>query len=218
MRIADNVHKNYAKALGTKTFYGAFMREIIKDYEIRIDDSLQSTQNITEKNMVGKLWFVYDKALLNQLEHQLVADIENIISKLKQKYKDVYLWRNDEHTSGFKLIKFNGTDGFMPDFILILSKKDENLFYQVMLEPKGEHLLEKDKWKQTMLEEMNSNDIIIEDSDKIRLVGVKFYRQFNNGETNFTQEFFDDLSRKTYDGNVLFETRTALLNCQQSLF
>ncbi|HDR1570080.1 TPA: hypothetical protein QB444_002157, partial [Pasteurella multocida] len=112
MKIADNVRKNYTKALGTKTFYGEFISKIIKDYEIRIDDSLQSTQNITEKNMIGKLWFVYDKALLNQLEHKMVEDIESIISKLKQKYKDVYLWRNDERSSSFKLTEFDGTRGF----------------------------------------------------------------------------------------------------------
>lgn len=218
IKIADNVRRNHTKALGTKTFYGEFINELIKDYEVRIDDSLQFTQNITEKNMVGKLWFVYDKALLNQLEHKMVEDIESIISKLKQKYQDVYLWRNDEKSSGFKLVEFDGTKGFMPDFILMLVKENENLFYQVMLEPKGEPYYMQDRWKENLLESINTENVVIEENENVRLVGVRFYRQFNDGETDFTQEFFDDLSKKIYDGEALFKARTALQNGQQDLF
>ena len=217
-KIADSISKNYRKAIGTKRFYGKALSEIVKDYEIKIDDgTLSPTQKITEKSMIGKTWFVYDKAILNQLEHQMLADMETIITRLKSKYSDVYLVRNDERSANFKLTEFGGVRGFMPDFILILCDDNENLFYQVILEPKGEPYYSQDKWKEDMLEEMN-NDIIIEETNNVKLVGVKFYRQFNDGHTDFTQEFFDDLSGKIFEGKPLFETKTTLLSRQESLF
>lgn len=224
MKIADNVRKNHAKALGTKTFYGEFINKLIKDYEIIIDDSLQSTQNITKKNMKGQPWFVYDQALLNQLEHKMVEDIGNIIPNLEKKYNNVYLWRNDETSSSFKLTEFDGTRGFMPDFVLMLvirkENENENIFYQVMLEPKGEPYYLQDRWKEKMLEEVNCDDIevIIEENEKVRLIGVKFYRQFHDGEKDLTQVFFDDLSQKVYDGKALSGAKTALQEYHQELF
>lgn len=218
-KIEGNIRRSYAKFIGTKTFYGVLIKDIIKDYDIRVDEGMQgATQNITEKNMTGKTWFVYDKALLNQLEHKMVEDFEGIILKLKEKYNDVYLIRNNERSSDFKLIEFGGVSGFMPDFILTLSDKEKNIFYQVILEPKGEPYYLQDKWKERMLEQMNDDDILIEETDNVRLIGVKFYRQFNDGTTDYTQEFFDDLSSKIYDGEPLLETKTALLKKQSSLF
>lgn len=217
-KISDSISKNYHKAVGTKTFYGTELSQIVKDYDIKIDESIQPvTQHITEKNMVGKTWFVYDKAILNQLEHLMLSDIESIISKLREKYSDVYLIRNDDRSTSFKLIEFNGVRGFIPDFILILCAEKENLFYQVILEPKGEPYYLQDKWKEEMLAQMNE-DTIIEDSDNVRLIGIKFYRQFSDGNNNFTQDFFDDLSEKVFENKPLFETNTTLLKKQQDLF
>ncbi|OBX06381.1 hypothetical protein QV08_10375 [Gallibacterium salpingitidis] len=217
-KIAINITKNYQKATGTKVFYGTALNEIVKDYEIKVEDSTDNiSQKITAKNMIGKKWFVYDNAVLNQLEHQMLSDMHEVISKLEVKYRDVYLIRNDERSSSFKLTEFDGVRGFMPDFILILSNDNEQTFYQVILEPKGEPYYLQDKWKENMLEQMNGEDIIIEESDRVRLVGVKFYRQFNDGTTDFTQEFFDDLAKKIFDGKSLIESKSTLIDDKQGL-
>lgn len=217
-KIADSIRKNYHKAIGTKTFYSTALSQIVKDYDIKIDHSTQYiNQKITEKSMIGKSWFIYDKAILNQLEHLMLLDIESIISKLKEKYSDVYLIRNDERSTSFKLTEFNGVRGFIPDFILILCSEEEHLYYQVILEPKGESFYIQDKWKEEMLGQMNK-DTIIEDSDNVRLIGIKFYRQCNDGNHDFSQDFFNDLSEQVFDNKTLFKTNTTLLNSQQDLF
>ena len=72
--------------------------------------------------------------------------------------------------------------------------------------------------KACTLEKINDDDVIVEETDNVRLVGIKFYRQYNDGENDFTQVFFDDLSNKLYDGKPLFRTKTALINSQPNLF
>lgn len=206
-KIADNLRKNYAKAVGSKRFYGAYIRDHIKNYEILVDDNPNNnlTQMITSKSMMGKKWYVYDNALLNQLEHNLLTKMDDVIKKLQSRYSDVYLIRNDERTSNFKLVEFGGVRGFMPDFLLLLSDKSENRFYQVFLEPKGEPYYTQDKWKEDMLARVNESDIVLEEGDNVRLIGVRFYREANDGNTDYALEFFNDLADKVNNGESLVE-------------
>lgn len=65
-------------------------------------------------------------------------------------------------------------EGYMPDFILVLD--DGNIMYQVYIEPKGEQLLERDAWKQDLLESIRPENIrLMGENEDIRLYGVKFY-------------------------------------------
>ena len=57
--------------------------------------------------------------------------------KLKARYDDIYVLRNDEQSTRFKLTEFGGVRGFMPDFIMILTRHSDNTYWQVFLEPKG---------------------------------------------------------------------------------
>ena len=66
----------------------------------------------------------------------------------------------------------------MPDFILVLD--NGNIMYQVYIEPKGEQLLEKDAWKQDLLESIRPENIkLMGENEDIRLYGVKFYTSGN---------------------------------------
>ncbi|MES5140363.1 hypothetical protein ABVC55_05365 [Lactobacillus crispatus] len=48
--------------------------------------------------------------------------------------------------------------------------------YQVYMEPKGDQLLERDEWKQELLESIRPENIeIIGETKDVRLYGVKFY-------------------------------------------
>lgn len=221
-KIANNLRKNYAKSIGTRQFYGVAIQDYIKDYEILIDESPTNdiTQLITDKAMDSKSWYVYDRAPLNQLEHRMVAKLEGAIKKLQQRYDDVYLVRIDERSSNFKLIEFDGVRGFMPDFLLLLSDKKQNRFYQVILEPKGEPYYTRDKWKEEMLEEISNENIIIEENDDVRLIGVRFYREFHDGEKDYNQMFFSELSSKIYSGEPLLNEPTLInvSNIQKDLF
>ena len=201
VKIAENIRRNYRRYKGTYEFISRPLKEIITDYSLYIDPSIVINQRITSENAIGKKWYVFDKAILNQLEHRFIKLLEKFISKLKVKYDEIYLLRNDEKSAKFKLTEFNGVRGFMPDFILLMKNKEDDAYYQVFLEPKGENRLFDDKWKQDMLEAINTEKIIfLEDDDNIRLIGIKFFAE------SCRDEFIRDFSDKLYDGEPLEDT------------
>ncbi|CAI3383693.1 hypothetical protein [Enterococcus cecorum] len=133
---------------------------------------------------------------MNRLEYAMVELMGSFIHELEAKYKQVYLIRNDEKATRYKLTEFGGPRGFMPDFILYL--ENEEFVYQVFVEPKGEDREKEDAWKQEMLYALNGSDIeIIGENDNVKLVGVKFYNNKNK------RGFISDLSEKINDGVIL---------------
>ncbi|MBO0467501.1 DEAD/DEAH box helicase family protein [Enterococcus plantarum] len=195
----EKIRRNYKKEIGLKRFKAIPIREVVKDYEVIVptfESGQHVTQRIEEKPMNGKDWFIYTKAIMNRLEHNLVELMGNFIHELEQKYNEVYLIRNDEKATRFKLTEFNGPRGFMPDFILYLS--DAEFVYQIYIEPKGEDREKEDAWKQQMLYEINGEDIqIIGENEEVQLMGIKFYNKMNR------RVFIDELSEKIYDGQPL---------------
>lgn len=197
--ISNSLKRNYQKYKGTYGFIGKPIKDVFTDYSTHLDPMIVYNQKITSETTTGKKWYVYDKAILNQLEHRFVGLIGKFVDKLKLKYDDIYLIRNDEKTTRFKLTEFGGIRGFMPDFIMILTNVAKNSYYQVFLEPKGDDRLKEDAWKQRMLEKINDKDriVIIGEDENIRLVGVKF---FADGRR---QEFIEDFEEKINDGELL---------------
>ena len=102
-----------------------------------------------------------------------------MVDEFKRKYQNVYLIRNEETISSWKLHEFENKvtkhyEGYMPDFILVLD--NGKIMYQVYVEPKGEQLLEKDAWKEELLESIRPENIdIIGENKDVKLYGVKFY-------------------------------------------
>lgn len=202
VRIADNIRRNFNRVMGTYRFISRPLKDFICDYSTYIDmnPATYVNQRIDAQSTIGNKWYVFDKAILNQLEHKLVKLMGRFIDKLKDKYEDIYLIRNDEQSTGFKLREFNGVRGFMPDFILIMTGKADNAYYQVFLEPKGDDRLLDDAWKERMLETINNQDLIIlDENEDIRLVGIKFFADSKR------QDFIKDFEDKLYDGKPLEE-------------
>ncbi|WP_253827877.1 hypothetical protein, partial [Salmonella enterica] len=52
--------------------------------------------------------------------------------KLKARYDDIYVLRNDEQSTRFKLTEFGGVRGFMPDFIMILTRHSDNTYLSLI--------------------------------------------------------------------------------------
>lgn len=194
----EKIRKNYQKEIGLKVFKPISIKDTLRDYEVVVPiyETGHITQRIELHQMKGKDWFVYTDAIMNRLEYAMVELMGSFIHELEAKYKHVYLIRNDEKATRYKLTEFGGPRGFMPDFILYL--ENEEFVYQVFVEPKGEDREKEDAWKQEMLYAMNDSDIkIIGENDNIKLVGVKFYNNKNK------REFVNDLSEKINDGEVL---------------
>ncbi|MGC8341038.1 DEAD/DEAH box helicase family protein [Pantoea ananatis] len=203
LRISENVSRNDQKVKGTYRFTSLPVREVIKDYSLYIDPSVTLNQKITAEQTIGKKWYVYDNAILNQLEHKLVKVLAAFIPKLKSRYDNIFVLRNDEHSTRFKLTEFGGVRGFMPDFVMILTRK--NMYWQVFLEPKGDDRLLDEVWKEKMLEKINDKEcIIIDENEDVRLVGIKF---FANSQM---EEFIIDIQDKINNGESL-ETTSLLI-------
>lgn len=177
--IEYKIKKNFSRKKGSNIFRSLPIKNIVNDYKKAIPFTFNYTnQIIKEKSMKNHSWYVYDKAIVNKLERSFIEALNSFMPTIFKKYKDAYLIRIDENFNSFKLHDF-GYDiteyrGYMPDFILYL--KNSNYIYQVYLEPKGDQLLEKDNWKQNLLEKINPNNIeLIGDNKNVRLYGVKFF-------------------------------------------
>ena len=146
-----------------------------------------------EKELVQKDWYVLDAFYGTSEEKSLISFLKGRMDNFKDKYDEVYLLRNEEV---YKIYNFEDGTGFMPDFLLFLKTKEENLYYQVFIEPKGGHLLEKDKWKGDFLNEItekyNAKTILKEENKNYRLVGLPLYNKAS--ENIFKQSVIESLN------------------------
>ncbi|HFC8549065.1 TPA: DEAD/DEAH box helicase family protein [Neisseria lactamica] len=196
LKILEMVEKHLNESdipfIGTKEFTPKKLWEIFgtpKQKWVKKDDvkTAIATQND---------WYVMDNFAGTSLEEALIQFISERLGDLKSQY-DVHLIRNEEV---FKLNHFADGEGFMPDFILLLKDKQKSssngvndfLHYQIFIEPKGEHLVETDGWKEEFLEaitaEYGKDKILQKDTPHYRLIGLPFFTDHQkNGQ--FTESF-----------------------------
>ncbi|WP_240377294.1 DEAD/DEAH box helicase family protein [Bacillus piscicola] len=188
--IEKNIRSNYMKERGTAVFEGISMPDLINDYYIELNKVNAKISNINEvvqpRSMRDNHWYIYDKAIVNNLESSFIDFINDYMEQLKEKYQEVFLIRNERKV---KIVEINGTRGFMPDFLLYL--QDEQYTYQVFLEPKGDHLRLQDQWKEDFLTSLSSRtDIeVLTENEDVRLLGVKFYSNDKRLKQGFRENF-----------------------------
>ncbi|HGO7393853.1 TPA: DEAD/DEAH box helicase family protein [Neisseria meningitidis] len=196
LKILEMVEKHLNESdmpfIGTKEFTPKKLWEIFgtpKQKWVKKDDvkTTIATQND---------WYVMNNFAGTGLEEALIQFISARLGDLKSQY-DIHLIRNEEV---FKLNNFADGEGFMPDFILLLKDKQKSssngvkdfLHYQIFIEPKGEHLVETDGWKEEFLEaitvEYGMDKILQKDTPHYRLIGLPFFTDHQkNGQ--FTESF-----------------------------
>lgn len=168
-----NPHKGTEfEAYGLADFFSEEVRKNVKkdEHSQRLEDELKYED-----------WYVMDQFYGTSEEKGLMEFIKDTIINLQNKYKEVYLLRNEEQ---YKIFDFKTGTGFQPDFILFLKDKT-NLHYQVFIEPKGDNLLQKDEWKNVFLKEISekySNKILKIESKNYSLIGLPLFNENNNGE------------------------------------
>lgn len=196
---AEKFRRNYMKEKGTKDFKAIKVNDIVKDYSVVLNPNkkdLEQIISVNKKNIPE--WYVYNEVIVNGLELSLINYINEFSNKIKEKYKIMYLIRNDEKNTRITLREFNGIRGFMPDFILYL--EDKEFIYQIFIEPKGSHLVLQDAWKEEFLEKITANEFnIIDDNKSVKLSGTKFYK--TNGDIDFSDSLADIIN----DGEPLIE-------------
>lgn len=123
-------------------------------------------------------WYAFNDNYGTSEEKYLVRYIKNVYEKFKDQYDSIYLLRNEKH---FKLYSFDDGRAIEPDFVFFLSKKKDKktAIYQIFIEPKGQHLMEKDKWKEDFLQqiaETHQLETVWENKD-VKLIGMQFYNE-----------------------------------------
>ena len=220
--LASKIKAGYQKERGTNRFIGYPISEYLADYRKRVpnyDTAKQSISFIEQK--VSNIafdkfdFFAYQSAIINRNEENLVNAIANHIDELREKYGDVFLIRMDENmlkgTDKVEYLKLHQFEekpreinfsGFQPDFILLL--QNEDYYLQIFIEPKGEQLVEKDKWKEELLSYIteHQDDLVFEDEvDDVIIKGLKFYNK-ENSEQTLNQLAQIALNKPKFGGNI----------------
>lgn len=193
-----NIRLNYKKERGTPVFEGVAFSKLINNYQVelnKVNARISSFDEIVDsRNMRGQDWFIYDKAIVNNLESSMIDFIAGYLDELEEKYDDVFLIRNERKV---KIVEIDGVRGFMPDFLLYLQK--EGVTYQVFLEPKGDHLRLQDQWKEEFITSLTEKEDVevLSENKNVRLVGIKFY----SDTPKLKSDFRDDFVEKLIDNN-----------------
>src|SRR5690606_13500823 len=122
-------------------------------------------------------------------EKLLIKFIDKAYEKLKPKFDKIYLVRNERH---FKLYNFDDGRPTEPDFVLFMvnHQPEENILYQIFIEPKGEPFLKPDEWKEKFLMQLKEEHNLeqIWEGKKYIIYGMPF---FNHAKriTQFEQAF-----------------------------
>lgn len=206
--LSSLIQKNYMRSQGTKTFVKVPAKSRLTDYYKRsFKEESNSLLEIDSIKTENKSWSPYTKIIGSKLERSMVRMIEeNILPELEEKYEKVYLIRNDEIYNQIGIHEFCGTRKFYPDFVLYLLSKDTSKVTQIYLEPKGENFIERDKWKNNILEALGHDTEIIMDktTEEFELLGVKFF----TGTSKNHDEFENELREKSNLPSYHFDFKT----------
>jgi len=155
------------------------IHQVFKNKEIRVNKYDERAKG-QETFVAGEPWYVYNANYGTSEEKKFVELFARRFEGLKEKFENIYLIRNERE---LKIYDKNGR-AFEPDFLLFCKERDgEQLTFQVFIEPKGEHLVGYDKWKEDFLKEIRDEQKIIEiHTDKYLITAVPFYNYANENE------------------------------------
>lgn len=194
--IEKKILKNSTDFIGSKDFYPVrISSKIPKEKTLKLKKS-DSTIDIPYP------WYVFEPHGGTSEERAFTDFILKVSDDLTSKYKDVKLLRNEK---AFNIHSFDPSkDGatFEPDFVLLL--KDENCYYQVFCEPKGDwakddlHGFENssERWKNEFLNaitnftqeskinltDINKDSLHLYENNCYKIYGLPFYNQANESE------------------------------------
>lgn len=188
--ISEQAKTNVSEFKGSTLFKAKQLWEIFKEKRIKIDLDDVKRKELTKINLKEVDWFAQEYASEEESrssfygtseEKSFINFISNFIERLKEKYSDILLLRNEKF---FQIFDFNEGRPFEPDFVMILKEKNHKIkLYQLFIEPKGEIYARAEPWKQDFLLEIKKRskmqrDLIMEIENKeFSLIGLPFYNE-----------------------------------------
>lgn len=192
-KIESEVKQNITEYIGTRVFKPNKIDSVFYNKSLKLlNDSERA--NGDESFVADKEWYVFNANYGTSEEKSFVRMLNRQLDKLREKFDGIYLIRNERH---FKLFNFSDGNAFEPDYVLFLKEKDRELLtYQLFIEPKGKHLKEHDKWKETFLKEITAyfegRVLKFTVKHKYKLIGVPFYN--NEDENRFKESLYESLA------------------------
>jgi len=160
-------------------YISKYLRDIFGTKEISFPKDAERERG-QEKELADKDWYAYNANYGTSEERAFISLFARRYENFTKKYEDIYVIRNE------KVVKIIDKLGrtFEPDFLLYLRDRNSgHVVYQIFIEPKGSHLVGKDKWKEDFLKEMLSSGLTLKiDTDSYHIIGVPFYNEGNENE------------------------------------
>lgn len=193
-KIQSELKQIYYPYVGSIKFEPVLMKDLFDKPKVKMIEK-DNESDLIEAELLDKEWYILDSFYGTGEEKALIRTIKDTIMNLQEKYEKVYLLRNEEM---YKIYDFDEGRGFEPDFILILFDKEEkSMCYQIFIEPKGSHLLDKDRWKNKFLSDINEKyqgKILCNVNDKYKIIGLPLYNNENN--STFMEVYNNIINKK----------------------
>lgn len=200
--IAESISGIEETYEGSCEFTAKYIHDIFKNkrcnYSNPHEGGVGVSQNDSSVPIAWKMdlskedWYAFEDNYGTSEEKAFVACFKKYVKDLKKKYDKVFLVRNERELA---IYSFDGGERFEPDYLLFLHtlKQEGYEQLQVFIEPKGEHISEKDKWKEDFLLQLESKAIPVtkfSDDNKYKIWGFHFY---NSDKNNV--EFLNDMDK-----------------------
>lgn len=183
--------KSFVEYRGSERFMPYPVKNVFRDHfsmKISVDDSSNREYGRSMKESVDESlrmdigladWYAYDDCYGTREEKCFVKYIESVYRRLKDKYSEIWLIRNE---GDLRIYDFETGRVFEPDYVLSLVADGgggRSGCIQIFAEPKGAHLRSADKWKENfMLEIRNRADLRFStDSMDFNILGLPFFTE-----------------------------------------
>jgi type III restriction enzyme len=163
-QISSKMKREFIEYKGTRLFKPYLLSDKFEDKQINVandpgsDREYGVRQSETDNDNLRipldkKDWYAFNDNFGTSEEKKFVSYIDKVYEKLSTHYDSIYLIRNERH---FKVYSFDNGQAIEPDFVLFLEKSEpeKTLHYQIFIEPKGDHLIEYDQWKEDFLKKL----------------------------------------------------------------
>ncbi|MGI6395491.1 MAG: hypothetical protein ACOX2F_12320 [bacterium] len=177
-RIEVNIKSNSTEYQGSD-YIEESIHKVFKDKEIKVGKYSPRADG-QEDFVANEPWYVYNANYGTSEEKKFVKLFARRFEGLNQKFENIYLIRNEREIKIFDKLG----RAFEPDFLLFCKQKEgEQVAFQVFIEPKGNHLLGHDKWKEDFLKEIKAEQKTIKIyTNTYRITAVPFYNYSNENE------------------------------------
>ncbi len=199
-KIAQTISEIKETYSGTKEFHATNIRDIFRNKTVNYADPHDGGVGVSQNDssvrddwkidLTKEDWFAYEDNFGTTEEKAFVAYFKGYVEDLRKTYSKIYLVRNERL---FFIYSFEDGERFEPDFVLFLQKGKTDGYeqLQIVIEPKGTHLLEKDEWKEKFMLQMKEQAVpmkIFVDNNTYRIWGFHFFN-LDNRKREFDEDF-----------------------------